>query len=64
MSQESNVRKSPDGWRRYEDGLIRRKGRARASHTAGKPVSKRIDVPEVPPSVRPKLKQRRRVQID
>lgn len=64
MDRESNVRKSSAGWRRYEAGLIARKGRAREQHSAGKPVSKHIDAPDTPPSLRPKLKQRRRVQID
>lgn len=64
MSRESNVRKSSEGWKRYEEGMIRRKGRVRAHSTASKPVAKQIDAPEAPPSMRPKLKQRRRVQID
>lgn len=62
----SNLHKSEEGWRRFQErtgGGVRAR-RADMRTTASKPRSKQIDPPELPPSRQEKLRTRKRVVIE
>jgi hypothetical protein len=57
----SNLHKSTEGWKRTKARGQRVRGLPKERTTASKPISKQLDAPEVPASMRPKLRNRRRV---